>query len=214
MGLTSPSQVAITQNGAYIQRVTDRRILHSLTLKGTEVQRLATLDLPEGIQGTFLDHERFFFLNNTPNKYVERDSKLIRMKAVAVDHTAIEADAHYSKFDLIGEPSALDAYEKQMPPWVYEKHQVLRSLPHVLEVLSKQSGKGRALARLADMKQIQPHEIMAIGDAENDITMLEYAGHSVAMGNAPDDIKAICNYETRSNEEDGVAHALKSWVWN
>jgi len=53
---------------------------------------------------------------------------------------------------------------------------------------------------------------MAIGDADNDLSMLEVAGTSVAMANATESVKAIANVETLSNNESGVAHAIKTWV--
>ena len=55
---------------------------------------------------------------------------------------------------------------------------------------------------------IRPEECIAFGDAENDISMLEYAGIGVAMGNATDQVKAIADEITLSNEEDGIAHSL------
>jgi hydroxymethylpyrimidine pyrophosphatase-like HAD family hydrolase len=54
--------------------------------------------------------------------------------------------------------------------------------------------------------------LLGVGDAGNDIHMLEYAGLSVAMGNAFDDIKAIADYVTHSNEEDGVAHVIEKFI--
>ena len=50
---------------------------------------------------------------------------------------------------------------------------------------------------------------MALGDQYNDISMLQKAGVSVAMGNAPHEIKAICSHVTATNEESGVAKAIE-----
>ena len=55
-------------------------------------------------------------------------------------------------------------------------------------------------------------ETMAIGDSENDYSMINAAGLGVAMGNASDDIKAIADYITTSNEEDGVGEAIKNFI--
>ena len=52
-------------------------------------------------------------------------------------------------------------------------------------------------------------EIMAFGDAENDIDMLEYAGIGIAMGNGDDGVKAVADFVTRDIDEDGIAYALK-----
>ena len=53
---------------------------------------------------------------------------------------------------------------------------------------------------------------MAMGDSENDFSMINAAGIGVAMGNASDDIKAIADYITTSNEEDGVGEAIKKFI--
>ena len=53
---------------------------------------------------------------------------------------------------------------------------------------------------------------MALGDAANDIEMLDFAGVSVAMGNATDDIKKRCRYTTSSNDDYGVAKAIYDYA--
>ena len=55
-------------------------------------------------------------------------------------------------------------------------------------------------------------ETMAIGDSENDYSMINAAGLGVAMGNASDDLKAIADYITTSNEEDGVGEVIKKFI--
>jgi hydroxymethylpyrimidine pyrophosphatase-like HAD family hydrolase len=57
-----------------------------------------------------------------------------------------------------------------------------------------------------------PEEVMAIGDEENDLPMVEYAGMGVAMDNAVDAVKEVANYITSSNEEDGVAEVIEKFV--
>jgi hydroxymethylpyrimidine pyrophosphatase-like HAD family hydrolase len=68
------------------------------------------------------------------------------------------------------------------------------------------------LARLlADLK-IAPAEVLAIGDAENDIEMIQMAGVGVAMANAAAPVKSAANWVTASNSEDGVALALEKYI--
>ena len=54
----------------------------------------------------------------------------------------------------------------------------------------------------------QKDEMIAFGDGHNDASMVKYAGIGVAMANAVDDLKAIADEVTLSNEEDGIAHSL------
>ena len=69
-------------------------------------------------------------------------------------------------------------------------------------------------AALADALGIKQEEIMALGDQENDIAMIEYAGMGVAMDNAISSVKEAANFVTKSNLEDGVAYAIEKFVLN
>ncbi|MGO3624114.1 MAG: HAD hydrolase family protein, partial [Leuconostoc falkenbergense] len=71
---------------------------------------------------------------------------------------------------------------------------------------------GNALAALAQSLNIDIENTMAIGDQENDFSMIEVAGLGVAMGNAIKKIKDIADVETVSNNESGVARALEKYV--
>lgn len=53
---------------------------------------------------------------------------------------------------------------------------------------------------------------MAIGDWDNDITMIKYAGLGIAMGNGSENIKEAADFITNSNEESGAAYAIKKFV--
>ncbi|MBO1913100.1 HAD hydrolase family protein, partial [Microvirga sp. 3-52] len=63
---------------------------------------------------------------------------------------------------------------------------------------------------LAKSKGIAMEHVMAIGDNYNDLSMLQVVGHSVAMGNAPEEIKSVCKSVTTTNEFDGVGTAIES----
>jgi Cof subfamily protein (haloacid dehalogenase superfamily) len=78
------------------------------------------------------------------------------------------------------------------------------------EILGEGVSKGAALGFLCGKFGIPPSRVMAIGDNENDLSMLEFAGIPVAMGNAPDAVKAAARHVTARNDEDGVAHAIEA----
>jgi Cof subfamily protein (haloacid dehalogenase superfamily) len=81
-----------------------------------------------------------------------------------------------------------------------------------LEVLEEGVNKGAALRALAERLGIPIEQVMAIGDNENDLSMFEAAGLSVAMGNASAEVQAKADAVTETNEEDGVGHAVLKWV--
>ena len=79
-----------------------------------------------------------------------------------------------------------------------------------LEITSVNAQKGIAVEQYAKSKGITMDQVMAIGDNFNDLSMMERAGRSVAMGNAPEEIKAACTHVTASNGNDGVGLAIKA----
>ena len=83
----------------------------------------------------------------------------------------------------------------QSAPWFYEA---------TVKGVSKSSSLHQACARLG----IEPTEVMAFGDAQNDMSMLDFAGYGVAMGNACDELKAMADEITATNNEDGIALTL------
>ena len=61
---------------------------------------------------------------------------------------------------------------------------------------------------------VSKDEIIAVGDAENDLDMIEYAGLGVAMGNASESVKKIANYITADNNNDGIAEVIEKFILN
>ena len=80
---------------------------------------------------------------------------------------------------------------------------------YCVEVTHPGADKGRALGLLAERLGIKQEEVMAIGDSENDASMLEYAGISVVVDNAPDKLKAKADIVVPSHDEDGVVVAIE-----
>lgn len=82
-----------------------------------------------------------------------------------------------------------------------------------LEIGSKYADKMKGIRYVLDYLHISSEELLAIGDGENDIDMLKYAGTGVAMGNARDSLKEVADDVTRTNEEDGVADAIEKYIF-
>lgn len=83
-----------------------------------------------------------------------------------------------------------------------------------IEMTFKGVNKGVALENMCKELCFTPNEVMAFGDADNDIEMLQFAGYGIAMGNASDDCKEAAKYETLSNGEDGIAAAIEKFIFN
>lgn len=78
-----------------------------------------------------------------------------------------------------------------------------------IELVNGLWGKAGGLQKLAQHLGLSAQNIMAIGDSNNDLDMLKWAGTSVVMGNAPNHVKELADYVTAENDQDGVAKALE-----
>ncbi len=87
--------------------------------------------------------------------------------------------------------------------------QVVQSNERFIELTARGVSKGAALRALARRLGIRHEEIVAIGDQDNDRSLLEAAGLRVAMGNAVPELKALADLIAPSVSEDGVAWAIR-----
>ncbi len=90
--------------------------------------------------------------------------------------------------------------------------QVVRSSIRRVELTHRETSKGAAAAWLAARWNIPRDQVIAIGDQDNDRSMIEWAGLGIAMGNAIPSLKAIAGFVAPSAEEDGAAVAIERFV--
>lgn len=89
---------------------------------------------------------------------------------------------------------------------------VLQAVPEFVELMSLKVSKGEGVAWMLDYLGIDPQDVMAVGDGENDIEMLQLVGTAVAVGNAVPSLKAVADHIVATNDEAGVAEALERFV--
>ena len=117
-----------------------------------------------------------------------------------------------SKVLWITAPEKVTHLRPEMCEHFCERLSCISSMPHFLEFISSDAGKGSALADICKLYDIDRSEVIAVGDSYNDISMLEYAGLSVAVENAHADVKAVCDIVTHSNNDDGVAAVIEEFI--
>ena len=78
-----------------------------------------------------------------------------------------------------------------------------------IDIIPRGGGKSAGIHKFMEEYGIERSEIMAFGDGENDIDMLQFAGIGVAMGNAGDKVKAAADYVTDSVDANGIENALR-----
>jgi Cof subfamily protein (haloacid dehalogenase superfamily) len=122
-------------------------------------------------------------------------------------------DTPINKLMIVGEPRAIKSLRWNLNLQVGTAGRVVQAgLTDMLEVLPPNCSKGAALRMLLRDLHISPDSVLAIGDAENDIEMIQLAGIGVAMGHAAQPVKDAADEVVASNDEDGFAEALERFV--
>ncbi len=152
----------------------------------------------------------YFFEQECP--YSQLYQRISGLKGKAVGDLRAFLKEEPTKILIMDEPERISAYYQQFQERFGGQLQVTVSKPIFLEMTHINATKGNALKRLGSILGIPREEIIAIGDSYNDLSMIEYAGLGVAMGNAPDPVKASAQYVTSANDEDGVAEAVERFV--
>jgi Cof subfamily protein (haloacid dehalogenase superfamily) len=111
-----------------------------------------------------------------------------------------------------GEPRRIKALRWQLQTQLDGQGRLVQALDDMLEILPPGASKGAALKVLLKELNIPAERVLAIGDGENDIEMVEVAGIGVAVDNAVPALKAVADHVVASNNADGVAEAVERFV--
>lgn len=124
----------------------------------------------------------------------------------------LDAQMPVHKLLLIDQASVIQKLHDYLQTLDFSKTAFYLSKDNYMEVTAKHVSKEQALYEIAQHYQVPLEEVMTIGDNFNDLPMLRLAGLGVAMGNAPEAVKTEANAITKSNNEHGVAEAIKEYV--
>lgn len=152
----------------------------------------------------------YFIYTNDPNGFqipYESQSNNLKVQIVETIHEAITFSP--AKILVAAPEQCLNENEASIKEPFGEELSFTRSAPVYLEVTPKGVNKAKTLQILCSKLGVAQGDTLAFGDADNDKEMVEFAGIGIAMDNAADSLKAAANIVTASNNEDGIAAALK-----
>lgn len=154
------------------------------------------------------------FLNNRgkPLNIIEYESRSNGYILCEKRDLAEFADFPIHKILTAGEPEYLQEHFREMEAPFKDRLSCMFTAPFYFEFTAQGIDKAKAIDTVFRRLGYTPEELMAFGDAQNDISMLSYAGTGIAMGNAVDEVKKIADYVTLSNNEDGIAAALELYL--
>ncbi len=212
LGMTGKEDYCITYNGALVQKAQDGSTVAQTPLSYDDYRFLERLSREVGSHFHALDRHTLYTANRDISRYTVHESYVATIPLMFCEAENMDPNATFLKVMMIDEPAILDQAIARIPDEVKMRYTFLKSATYYLEILNKRVNKGEGVRLLAESLNIASDEVMAIGDQENDIAMIQYAGTGVAMGNAIDSVKEAANFITGTHLEDGVAQAIERFA--
>jgi Cof subfamily protein (haloacid dehalogenase superfamily) len=200
----------ISDNGATTVDIHTGRIVHSKPIPRRLI--LPTLETLRslGLFRVYYSPERVYVDRGTPGArewYRPPVPPVIEVDDVTSLHRL-----SCIRLGAVGEAGTLRAKRQELKGRFADRLNVTQSASFLLDILHPQASKGSALQSITEELGISPQEVVAFGDNHNDISMLQFAGLGIAMGNATGEAQAAADYVTASNAEDGVAVAIEELI--
>ena len=217
-------EYALTTNGASVYRIADKKCLYENAMDLELILPILDWILSKEIHiDLYIDGEGFTPIRCRENLYRLAVPDSLRRYMIATRTPVEDLLAYVSDCGKTIQKINLNFYAQPDGTFLYREETLafLKSLSTIevvcggfnnFEISKAGVTKATGLQALTAHLGVTMEETMAVGDSENDLSMINAAGIGVAMGNASDDVKAIANYITTSNEEDGVGEAIKRFI--
>jgi len=147
-----------------------------------------------------------------PDEYVELESRINGMPIKVVENFVNYVDFDIVKCIITAPVDRAPQLEKELQGKYEDVASVYRSEPFFIEIMPKNVDKATSLDRMLETVGLTRENAICCGDGFNDISMLQYAGTGVAMGNAQPAVKEVADYVTGTNDEDGLVQVIDEFI--
>lgn len=147
-----------------------------------------------------------------PDEYVELESRINGMPIKVVENFVNYVDFDIVKCILTAPVDRAPQLEKELQEKYEDVVSVYRSEPFFIEIMPINVDKATSLDRMLETVGLTRENAICCGDGFNDISMIQYAGTGVAMGNAQPAVKEVADYVTGTNDEDGLVEVIDEFI--
>ena len=198
------------QGAAVIDPASDQ-ILHHLVLANDVVDDLIAAAERDRVHLQLYRNDEYYCEER--NRFSDFYASLAMSQPVVVPSLR-EAFAYSgaTKAVIVADAPEASAYADKLRVALGDRAYVTRSLPEFVETINPNVDKGDALRIVADRLGASMEEVVAIGDSWNDAPLLRAAGFGIAMGSAPQELRAVAQAVVGDVAHDGVAEAIERYV--
>ena len=201
----------ISYNGAVITDLKEDKIIFEQTLTQEQIHELYDYSLKSKTHIiTYLDGK---IVSETDSEYIDIEKNITGLEHNKVVSFKDEVQSSAIKCILLEEPSYLKTVEKDLK-MAMPHLSVCMSKPFFLEVAQNGIDKGASIKFLAEKLNILQSEIIAVGNAGNDLTMIQYAGLGVWVDNVDPELRDKADVIVASNNNHGVAEVVRRFILN
>lgn len=147
-----------------------------------------------------------------PDEFLQIESRINGMPIKVVEDFTDYVDFDINKCLVTAPVDKAPDLERQLAQKYGDIVSVYRSEPFFIEIMPKNVDKATSLDRMLQSVGLTRENAICCGDGFNDISMIQYAGTGVAMGNAQPAVKAAADYITKTNDEDGLVEVIDEFI--
>jgi len=198
----------ISYNGAMAKHVKTEEVLHHIPIPSHLSEEIIELCAMRKL------HLNFYLNDTLYVRELNRWSELYDGRTKATSHPV--GDLHRfdgqepTKLQIVDAPENIDNLSIEFKDYFQKNLYITKTQPEYLEFMNPEVSKGRALIAVTEKLGINKEKIVAFGDGYNDISLMEAAAFRIAMENSVEEIKTLADYITGTNDENGVATAIKT----
>ena len=203
----------IGSNGAQLIQASTGKLLEELKLPAEFCRRITTQIEQQGFSWQIYIEGTIYC--NRMNEWAMVDHQLSGLPIEIISDMDAFLSQDQTKILVGGEPDRIESLYEELKNNYESQAEIVTSKPYFLEILPKGANKGAALDRLAKRLRIGMESVLAIGDARNDLYMIQRAGWGCAPANAAEEVRLAARFvSTKTNEEDAVADILGQIVFD
>ncbi len=197
----------ITTNGASC--MVDGKVIFKQYIPQADIERLVTYLQGSGRFPCIIETDDNAYLNYTDRYTDQLQRDLKTRKPVLCDLDLWSEKTRSGVIQMLGffDVDKEGKIMRDILPGCVTK----RWCSYFTDIIQKDCDKAKGIEKILDHYHFLPEEAMAFGDGGNDLTMLQYVGVGIAMGNAADKVKAVADFVTSSVEEDGIYKGLEDY---
>lgn len=211
LNMNKDEDIVISFNGVLASKVVSDEVLSQTILSYQDLLKIDSFCQKNNIKYHIQNEQGIYTTNVDVGDYTVFDAYINQIPLFVRTLDEMK-DIPIYKINFAEKPETLDSIMGQIPVELTEEYTMVRSSHCFVDILNKSTSKGQAVAKVAEYLGIAQSEVMAIGDNDNDISMIEYAGIGVVMENGSVAAKSVADYMTKSNNENGVAYAIREYA--